>query len=154
MPRPSWTRFGEDLVTIIATSQRMGMSDHQKRRTDLRHLTGPSKWSPDHKRCSGGSFSWNDIRWLCRGSFNNNNTRDPPAKKKTILDFVQAFGEMTPEITGSHIYQFVLMATRATGVWKKALNICGSLVWNWLHVYLMVSSDPPKFLDNLCNCVL
>jgi hypothetical protein len=46
------------------------------------------------------------------------------------------------------------MAIRATGFWKKALNICGSLVWNWLHVYLMVSSDPPKFLDNLCTCVL
>jgi len=61
---------------------------------------------------------------------------------------------MTPEITGSHIYQLVLMATRATRFWKKALNIWGSLVRNWLHIYLMVSSGPPKFLDNLCTCVL
>jgi hypothetical protein len=49
---------------------------------------------------------------VCKGSFSNKSTRVPPVKK---IGFVQAFGEMTPEITGSHIYQLVLMATRAPG---------------------------------------
>jgi len=80
--------FGEDLVTIIATSQRLGTSVHQKRRTDLRHLTGTSKWSPGHKRRSDGSFSWNYVSWPCKGSSSNKNTRFPPVKKKHDFGFV------------------------------------------------------------------
>jgi hypothetical protein len=62
---------------------------------------------------------------LCWGTFSNKNTRISPVKeeeeeeekekKKPDFGFVQAFCEMTPEITGSHIYQHVLMATRTPG---------------------------------------
>ena len=107
-----WWLSGMRIHAMIGTSQRLGMSLHQKRRTDLRNLAGTSKWSPDHKRCFNDSSSWNDVRWLCNCSFSNKNTRVPPVKK---IGLVQAFGGMTPEITGSHIYQHVLMATRAPG---------------------------------------
>ena len=56
-----------------------------------------------HETKSGGCVT---------GSFSNKNTRVPPVKK-TDFGFVQAFGEMTPEITGYPIYKLVLMATRA-----------------------------------------
>ena len=104
-----------------------------------------------------GNFSWKQISWLCKGSFSFKNTRVPPVKKKSpIFGLVQALGGITPEITGSHIYQHVLMATRAARFWT-ALNICGSLVWNLLHVSLLVSSIwqwPPTFLEILFTRVL
>ena len=50
-----WWVSGTPIHAVIATSQRLGMFAHQKRRTDLGNLAGTSRWSPDHKRCFDGS---------------------------------------------------------------------------------------------------
>ena len=138
-----WWLSGTRIHPIIATSQRLGMSAHQK-------------------RCSDGSFSWNEIRWLCRGSFSNKNTRVSPVKKQ-ILDLYKPFvkwPQRSPDLVfiNMFLWQPGRQVDRATSFWKKAFNICGPLVWNWLHRNLQVSSiwevTPPTFLDNLCTCVL
>jgi len=74
---------------------------------------------------------------------------------KPLVKWPQRSPDLT--IINMFLWQPGRQVARATRFWKKAFNICGSLVWNWLYVYLMVSSDPPpqkKILDNLRTCVL
>lgn len=60
---------------------------------------------------------------------------------KPLVKWPQRSPDLT--IINMFLWQPGRQVARATRFWKKAFNICGSLVWNWLYVYLMVSSDPP-----------